>query len=61
MVSGNGTTVAFLKGLLTLSNVYQKVKIFEITESRKPMGNTDDPFSLKRFFSCINISDKFLA
>ena len=61
MVSGNGTTVAFLKGLLTLSNVYQKIKIFEITESRKPMGNTGDPFRLKRFFSCINISDKFLA
>ena len=61
MVSGNGTTVAFLKGLLTLSNVYQKVKIFEIIELRKPMGNTDDPFDLKRFFSCINISAKFVA
>ena len=61
MVSGNGTTVASLKGLLTLNNVYQEVKIFEIIESRKPMGNTDDPFVLKRFFSCINVSDKFLA
>ena len=61
MGSGNGTTVALLKGLLTQSNVYQKVKIFEITESRKPMGNKDNPFGLKRFFSCINISDKFLA
>ena len=61
MGSGNGTTVALLKGLLALSNVYQKVKIFEITESRKPMGNKDNPFGLKRFFSCTNISDKFLA
>ena len=61
MVNGNGTTVAFLEGLLTLSNVYEKVKIFEIIESRKPRGNTDDLFGLKRFFSCINIPDKFLA
>ena len=61
MVSGNGTTVVFLEGLLTLSNVYEKVKIFEIIESRKPRGNTDDLFGLKRFFSCINIPDKFLA
>ena len=34
MVSGNGTTEVFLEGLLTLSNVYKKVKIFEIIESR---------------------------
>ena len=61
MINGNGTTVAFLEGLLTLSNVYEKVKIFEIIESRKPRGNTDDLFGLKRFFSCINIPDKFLA
>ena len=61
MVNGNGTTVAFLEGLLTLSNVYEKVKIFEIIESRKPRGNTDNLFGLKRFFSCINIPDKFLA
>ena len=61
MVSGNGTAVVFLEGLLTLSNVYEKVKIFEIIESRKPRGNTDDLFGLKRFFSCINIPDKFLA
>ena len=59
MVSGNGTTVVFLEGLLTLNNVYQKVKTFEIIESRKLRGNVHDPFGLKRFFSCINISDKF--
>ena len=61
MVSGNGTTIVFLEGVLTLSNVYEKVKIFEIIESRQPRGNTDNSFGLKRLFSCINISDKFLA
>ena len=61
MVNGNGTTVVFLEGLLKLSNVYDKVKIFEIIESRKPRANLDNPFDLKRFFSCINIPDKFLA
>ena len=35
VVSGSGTTVVFLVGLLTLSNVYEKVKIFEIMESRE--------------------------
>ena len=59
MVSWNSTTVIFLEGLLTLSNVYEKVKIFEITESRKLRGNIDDQFGLKKFFSCINIPDKF--
>ena len=47
MLSGNGATVVFLEGLPTLSNGYEKVKIFEIIESRKPMGNTDNPFGLK--------------
>ena len=61
MVSGNGTTVVFLEGFLTLNNVYDKVKIFEKMESSKPRGKLDDPFGLKRFFSCINIPDKFLA
>ena len=61
MVSGNGTIVVFPEGLLTLSNVYEKVKIFKIINSRKPRGKTDDSFDLKRFFSCINIPDKFLA
>ena len=61
MVSGNGSTVVFLEDLPTLSNVYEKVKIFEIIESTKPRGNTDDPFGLKRFFSCINTPDNFLA
>ena len=61
MVSGNGTTVVFLEGLLTLSNAYEKVKIFKIIESRKPRRNIDDPFNLRRFFCFINIPDKFLA
>ena len=53
MVSVNDTTVVFLEGLLTLSDIYEKFKIFEIIKSRKPRGNTDDPFAL-------NIPDKFL-
>ena len=53
MVSGNGTTVIFLEGLLTLSNVHEKVIILETIESRK--------LGLNRFFSYINIPDKFLA
>ena len=61
MLSGNGTTVVFLESLLTLSNVYDKVKIFEIIESKKPRGNLDDPFGLKRFFPGINIRGKFVA
>ena len=61
MVSGNGTAVVFLERLLTLSNIHEKVKIPEIIESRKLRGNVDDPFGLKRFFSYINIPDKFLA
>ena len=36
MVSGNGTSVVFLEGLLTLSNGYEKLKIFEIIDSTKP-------------------------
>ena len=55
MVSANGTTVVFLEGLLPLSNVYEKVKIFETIESRKPRGNAENPFGLKGVFSCINI------
>ena len=39
--------VVFLIGLLTLSNVYEKVKIFEIIKSRKARANIDDPFDLK--------------
>ena len=61
MVSGNSTTVVLLEGLLTVSNVYEKIKIVEIIESRKPRGDLDDPFGLKRFFSSVNIPDKFLA
>ena len=61
MVSENDTTVDFLEGLPTLSNVYEKVKIFKIIESRKPRGNTNDLFGVKRFFSGINIPDKFLV
>ena len=47
MVSGDGTAVDFLEGVPTLSNVYDK--FFEITESRKPKGNTGKPFGLKSF------------
>ena len=61
MVRENGTTVVFLEDFPTLSNVYDKVKIFEIIESRKPRGNTGNPFGLKSFFSSINIPDKFLT
>ena len=61
MVSGTGTTIVFLEGLLTLSNVHDKVKTFETIESRKLRGNVDGPLGLKRFFSCINIPDKFLV
>ena len=39
MVSGNGATVVFLEGLLTLNNVYEKVKIFEII-SKENLGET---------------------
>ena len=53
--------VVFLESLLTLSNVYEKVKILEIIEPRKPRGNTDHSFGLKKFFPYISISDKFLA
>ena len=61
VVSGNSTTVAFLEDLLTLSNVYERFKIFEIIESRKFGSNVDYPFGLKRLFFCINIPDTFLA
>ena len=43
VVSVKGTTVVFLEGPLTLSNVYQKVKIFEIIESRKPRETQATP------------------
>ena len=63
MVTANGTTVVSMEGLLVLilNNVYEKVKIFGITESRKPRENVDDPLDLKRFLFCINILDKFLT
>ena len=41
-------------------HIYDEDKIFEIIESNKPRGNVDDPFGLKRLFSCINMADKFL-
>ena len=47
VVIGNGTASVFLEGLLTLSNVHDKVKTLEIIESR--------------LFSCISIPDKFLV
>ena len=49
VVSGNITTVVFLEGLLTLNDVYEKVQIFEITESRKGREKVGDPFSLESF------------
>ena len=49
MVSGNGATVVFLEGLLTLSNVFEKVKIFEIIKLQRLTGNVDDAFGLKVF------------
>ena len=49
MVSGNGATVVFLEGLLTLSNVFEKVKIFEIIKLQRLRGNVDDAFGLKVF------------
>ena len=61
VVSGNGTTVVFLECLQTLSNVYEKVKIFEMIQSRKSTENVDDPFGLKKVLSCINIPHKFLT
>ena len=50
MVSRNGTTVVFLEAVPTLSNIYEKVKIFEVIEPRKPRGNTSNPFGLTRFY-----------
>lgn len=46
---------------MTLSNVYEKIKILETIESRKFKGNVDAPFGLKKLFSYINNSAKFLA
>ena len=40
--------------------MYEEDKIFEVIELRKPMGKVDNPFGLKRLFSCINIAGKFL-
>ena len=40
----------FLESLLTLTNVYEKAKIFEIIESRKIKGNADAPFDLQNVF-----------
>ena len=56
-----GLVLVFLEDLLTLSNVYEKVKIFEIIESRKLKGNMDALFGIKSFFPYIKISDKFWA
>ena len=53
--------LVFLEMYMTLSNVYEKIKILEIIESRKFKGNVDAPFGLKQLFSHINNSVKFLA
>ena len=61
VVSGNSTTVVFLEGPVTLSNVYEKVKIFEIIESRKPRGTVDNPFGLERFSLVISSLNQALS
>ena len=53
--------LVFLEGLLTLSNVYEKIKIFEIIVPKKLRGKEDAPFGLKRFCSYMSIPDKFSA
>ena len=53
--------LVFLEGLRTLSIVYEKVKIFEVIESRKIRRNTDAPSGLKRFSSYMNIPGQYLA
>ena len=60
VVSGNGTTVVFVEGLLILSNAYdEKVQIFEIIESIKHRRDIGDLFGLKKIFSYISIPDKY--
>ena len=41
--------------------IYEKDKIFQTIESRKPRGDVDNSFGLKGSFSFLNITDKFLA
>ena len=41
--------------------IYEEDKIFEIIESRKPRGNLDNPFGVKKLFPCINVPDKYLT
>ena len=53
--------LVFLEGVLTLSNVYEKVKTFKMMKKRKLRGIEDILFSLKRFFSYRDDPDKFLA
>ena len=64
MVSENRTE-AVLKGSERSPNsdikYTRKLINFEIIESIKHRGNVDDPFGLKRLFSCINNPDQFLA
>ena len=52
--------LVFLEGLLTLSIVYEKIKIFEIIESEKRRGNADVLIGSKSFFSYVNTPDKIL-
>ena len=44
-----------------LGDLYENFKILGTMQSRKLWGNVEDLFGLKRFLSCINIPDKFLA
>ena len=50
--------LVFLEDPLTLINVYEKLKIFELPESKKRRGKVDAPSGLKKFFSDVNISIK---
>ena len=39
----------------------RKLKSLKLSSQRKPRGNVDDLFGLKRLFSDIYIPDKFLG
>ena len=44
-----------------LVDLYEKVTIFELIDSRKLRGNVEDSFGLKLFLFCINTPDKSLT
>ena len=53
--------LVFLESLLTLSNVYEKVKIVKMSKQKKLRGIADTSLGLKRFFSYIDNPDNLLA